>query len=167
VEDVDRVGGVKFCFGGDCQVSGTNDIYTIEKEYAFQGTALDIQLDFVLPLSGYGTGKVMVTAWVKGKEATTKVSIQVVMSNDPNILSSVSSVDVQNEVKVDNKTLYYHFMSEDNRSLTIYGLNGVQVMKESLNTAHGSVALTELPKGVYIYRLAGKDVNMQRKFILK
>ena len=108
VEDVDRVGGVKFCFGGDCQVSGTNDIYTIEKEYAFQGTALDIQLDFVLPLSGYGTGKVMVTAWVKGKEATTKVSIQVVMSNDPNILSSVSSVDVQNEVKVDNKTLYYH-----------------------------------------------------------
>lgn len=167
VEDVDSVGGVKFCFGGDCQVSGTNDIYTIEKEYAFQGTALDIQLDFVLPLSGYGTGKVMVTAWVKGKEATTKVSIQVVMSNDPNILSSVSSVDVQNEVKVDNKTLYYHFMSEDNRLLTIYGLNGVQVMKESLNTAHGSVALTELPKGVYIYRLAGKDVNMQRKFILK
>ena len=167
VEDVDRVGGVKFCFGGDCQVSGTNDIYTIEKEYAFQGTALDIQLDFVLPLSGYGTGKVMVTAWVKGKEATTKVSIQVVMSNDPSILSGVSSVDVQNEVKVDNKTLYYHFMSEDNRSLTIYGLNGVQVMKESLNTAHGSVALTELPKGVYIYRLAGKDVNMQRKFILK
>lgn len=167
MEDIDKVGGIKFCSGGNCLNSGTNGIYEKEVEYIYNGEPLDLQLDFVLPLSGYGTAKAKVTAWVKGKEATTKVSIQVVMSNDPNILSSVSSVDVQNEVKVDNKTLYYHFMSEDNRSLTIYGLNGVQVMKESLNTAHGSVALTELPKGVYIYRLAGKDVNMQRKFILK
>ncbi|MBO5880107.1 MAG: T9SS type A sorting domain-containing protein [Paraprevotella sp.] len=167
VEDVDRTGGVKFCFGGDCQVSGTNGIYTIEKEYAFQGTALDIQLDFVLPLTGYGTGRTIVTAWVKGKEETTKVSIQVVMSNDPEILSSVLSVDAQNEVTIYNKTLYYHLASDGNRSLTIYGLNGVQVMNASLNTANGSVDLSELPKGVYIYRLVGKDVDMQRKFILK
>lgn len=167
MEDIDRVGGIRFCSGGNCLNSGTNGIYEKEVEYIYNGEPLDLQLDFVLPLSGYGTAKAKVTAWVKGKEATTKVSIQVVMSNDPSILSSVSSVDVQNEVKVDNKTLYYHFMSEDNRSLTIYGLNGVQVMKESLNTAHGSIALTELPKGVYIYRLVGKDVNMQRKFILK
>ena len=148
MEDIDKVGGIKFCSGGNCLNSGTNGIYEKEVEYIYNGEPLDLQLDFVLPLSGYGTAKAKVTAWVKGKEATTKVSIQVVMSNDPSILSSVSSVDVQNEVKVDNKTLYYHFMSEDNRSLTIYGLNGVQVMKESLNTAHGSVALTELPKGV-------------------
>lgn len=167
MEDIDRVGGIKFCSGGNCLNSGTNGIYEKEVEYIYNGEPLDLQLDFVLPLSGYGTAKAKVTAWVKGKEATTKVSILVVMSNDPNVLSSVSSIAAQSEVKVYNKTLYYNFVTENQRSLTVYGLNGTIVMNENLSSANGSVALAELPKGVYIYRLVGKDVNMQRKFILK
>ena len=57
---MNQIHNVKFCFGGDCQASGTGGIYVIEKEYTFSGTALDIQLDFVLPLTGYGTGKAKV-----------------------------------------------------------------------------------------------------------
>lgn len=167
VEDVDKVGNVKFCFGGDCQVSGTGGIYAIEKEYTFSGTALDIQLDFVLPLTGYGTGKAKVTAWVKGKEATTKVSINVVMTNDPSVISGINQSAAKNVTKVVGKTFYYNFDVATHRTLAIYGLNGSQIMSASLNDAAGALSLTELPKGVYIYRLADGANAIQRKFILK
>lgn len=166
VEDIDNIGGIKFCFGGDCQTSGTAGIYTMTKEYTFSGSSIDIQLDFVLPLTGYATGKAKVSAWVKGKEATTKVTINVVMSNDPSV-SSIGTTEIKDAVKLISKSLHYEFATAANRTLTVYGLSGAQVFSAPIEGTNGEVHLNALPKGVYIYRVSGVSPTIQRKFILK
>lgn len=102
------------------------------------------------------TAHAIVSAWYKGDESS-KISINLVMSNDPEVLS-VEDVKVGNcKVAYDGHNLVYAFNNDEARQLVVYTLDGRKVLEIPVVGKEGKITLSSLTDGIYVYSIAGQS----------
>lgn len=102
------------------------------------------------------TAHVILSAWYKGDESS-KISINLVMSNDPEVLS-VEDVKVGNsKVAYDGHNLVYAFNNDEARQLVVYTLDGRKVLEMPVVGKEGKITLSSLTDGIYVYSIAGQS----------
>lgn len=102
------------------------------------------------------TAHAIVSAWYKGDESS-KISINLVMSNDPEVLS-VEDVKVGNsKVAYDGHNLVYAFNNDEARQLVVYTLDGRKVLEMPVVGKEGKITLSSLTDGIYVYSIAGQS----------
>lgn len=123
------------------------------------GSESDLQIHYrsgFLPDISNLTAHAIVSAWYKGDESS-KISISLVMSNDPEVLS-VGDVKVGNsQVAYDGHNLVYAFNNDEARLLAVYTLDGRKVMEMPVVGKEGKVTLSSLTDGIYVYSIAGQS----------
>lgn len=153
------------CSFGGC-VTGT----LIQQEGTLTaGEVLDPEIHFENSIGNYGeilTKTATISAWYDGNEAS-KVSFTLIVSNDPLVLSVDDAKTAAEAVTVSGKTLSYSFAKSAARTLSVYTLGGAQVLSQALEAAAGTVSLSALPAGVYVYRISGDAVPADGKFIIR
>lgn len=102
--------------------------------------------------------EILIEAW-SNSEPENKISMTLKMGNlDKAGVEKIASQG--NVVKILGKTLTYDVTG--NSAINIYSLSGKTVVSRNVS-GNGSINLGNLPKGVYVYKVAGKT----GKFIIK
>lgn len=156
---------VQFCIGGQCEMN---------TEILKEGIQLqankpeDLQLD----------SSVVVEKDADVDIPVIEVKIEAWYANDPaNVVSMTLKMGgmntgveeltaLQDNVNISGNYLVYDI--NGNALIDIYTLTGKQVIKENVSGS-GSVSLLDLNKGIYVYRVSGKNGKNIRadKFIIK
>lgn len=152
---------VSFCIGTQCQNGKVVSISGVSLDPAFEEPLLlDVSIVYdkneepVIPAI-----EVLVEAWFED-EPTKVYSVNVKMGD----VSAVHSVKADNNnITVNGKTLNY--ILEGAADVAVYSLSGKSVINKNVSGA-GSISLANLPAGVYIYRVGGKNAK-SGKFIIR
>ena len=124
-----------------------------------EGEESDLQIHYetnFLPDISNLTAHAIVSAWYKGDESS-KIIINLVMSNDPEVLS-VEDVKVGNsKVAYDGHNLVYAFNNDEARQLVVYTLDGRKVLEMPVVGKEGKITLSSLTDGIYVYSIAGQS----------
>lgn len=112
------------------------------------------------------TAHAVVSAWYKDDESS-KISINLVMSNDPTVLS-VSDVKAgHSKVTYDGQNIVYAFDNDEARQLNVFTLDGRKVMETALDGQEGKISMSALAEGVYVYSIAGQSGTEKGKILVK
>lgn len=112
------------------------------------------------------TAHAVVSAWYKDDESS-KISINLVMSNDPTVLS-VSDVKAgHSKVAYDGQNIVYAFDNDEARQLNVFTLDGRKVMETALDGQEGKISMSALAEGVYVYSIAGQSGTEKGKILVK
>ena len=141
----------KFCYGGSCAV---NTSFARS-----QDLKANKPISLLLEPSGfYGdivTFKYDVAAFITGKEDSTKITMTLVVTNDKEVLG-VGNIKVTNEkVSFVNGALNYSFASAAPRIISLATVAGAEVAKWNINSANGTLQLSALKPGIYVYTING------------
>lgn len=151
------------CFGG-C-VTGT----TVDKSGTLPAGSEAFDPDVHYEENGFGqtvTRRATLSVWYEGDEAH-KTTLKLVVSNDPNVTAVSSAKSDAPAVVVRDGAFHYSFDKAAARTLTVYTIGGAKVMEQALVSAHGTVALSALSSGVYLYQVKGGAQPVVGKFIVK
>lgn len=152
---------IQLCAGGDCirgkdltkpQVSlKANDPLNLQMDAEWRFTNQAITFPFY---------DVLVEAWYND-DPSNKISVTVEMGD---LSAGVESLPAAgNSVKVSGRQLEYDLTSA--AELSVYSLSGKALVSKTV-AGSGSISLANLPAGVYIYRVAGKNAK-SGKFIIR
>ena len=72
--------------------------------------------------------------------------------------SGLDHVASENVVVVMGRSLHYNFDNAEGRMLRVFDISGASVMSQILGGGTGSVSLSQLPKGIYLYKVEGTKV---------
>ena len=72
--------------------------------------------------------------------------------------SGLDHVASENTVVVMGRSLHYNFDNAEGRMLRVFDISGASVMSQILGGGTGSVSLSQLPKGIYLYKVEGTKV---------
>lgn len=160
-------GGVyQLCAGGDCVIRNPDENPVITK------TGIDIAEDQVIPLQmdaflqditmeEVPYYEILLEAWSE-IDPENKTSITVKMGDLEK--AAVKSIQANgNQINVIGKVLNYNV--NGSASLNIYSLSGKTVASRNI-AGSGSLNMGNLPKGVYIYKVSGKNAK-SGKFIIR
>jgi hypothetical protein len=152
---------VGICAGGDCFTLTATMQSTSKTTTLAPGATLDLEIE----AKGTATTQLSdVLAFENSHNSSTRVSLQVAGSTTDvttitlnmgkkyetglaHVASSTSKVALH------GRTLNYNFGSAAARTLRVYNVSGAAVMSQTLSGAQGTVSLTSLPAGIYIYKL--------------
>ena len=141
----------KFCYGGSCAV---NTSFARSQD-------LKANEPISLSLEPGGFYEVIVTfkydiaAFVTGKESSTKITMTLVVTNDKEVLG-VDNIKATNEkVSFVNGALNYSFASAAPRKISLATVAGAEVAKWNINSANGTLQLSDLKPGIYVYTING------------
>lgn len=153
---------VNFCAGGQC-ITGT-DLIKEDVELT-ENVPQNLELDYVQEVyDGSDIDipviELTVTAWYTYDEENV-ITLKVKMGgfNTPVEKLTVNG----NNVNVVGKTLNYSLDGASN--ITLFSLSGKTLMNKAVS-GNGSINLSNLPSGVYLYRVEGLK-NKSGKFIIK
>lgn len=147
----------QFCFGGKCNIV-KNDSRSGDLE---ANTPVNLQLE---PAGIYYdtdtvTFKINISAFVTGKESTTKITMTLVATNDQEVLG-VNNIKATNEkVSFANGALNYNFASTAPRTITLTTVSGAEVATWNVTSANGTLPLTALKPGIYVYTVSGSKAR--------
>lgn len=132
-----------------------------------ENTPVNLQLEAVLKFKdgekiSVPYYEILVEAWETYDKESTLITMLVKMG-DPANAAVESLVANENLVKVAGKVLSYDVTGTS--SLNVYSLSGKSLINTQV-AGSGSISLASLPKGVYVYRVAGKTVK-SGKFIIR
>jgi hypothetical protein len=96
----------------------------------------------------------------KGETFTCKIILGV----DPEKAAGINGVGSKKTVSFANNTLTFNFASA--ATVSLYSVTGSEVLKKDISTA-GSISLSTLPKGVYIYKVNGASKTYTGKVVVK
>lgn len=169
---IDQEAGFGICsFDGNCVSAAAPDYQVVKTGEVKAGVPVDAQIEYQNgsgPMSaGTYTKTAEISAWYVGKESE-KVTFTLVMTNDENLLS-VSDVRSAGDdaISVKGGVLRYAYAQAAARELSVYAVNGAQVLSQPLSAAEGSVSLSALPKGVYVARITDGGKASVCRFIQK
>lgn len=151
---------VNLCIGEDC-VTGTNN--TKPEIELTADVPLNIVMDYAPAEINFGEDVEIpaITVKLTATSATETITLTVNMGG---FTAGVESLGANlNKIYVSGKTLNYDLSNA--AQLSLYSLSGKTILHKSV-AGNGSVSLANLPSGVYLYRLAGKE-NKSGKFIIK
>lgn len=152
---------IAFCIGSQCQNGEKVSIPNVGlKANEEQDLLLDVSImvdkDKELELPAI---EVTVSAWFND-EPSKVYNVTVKMGN----VAAVEAVGADlNKISVSGKTLNYTLESAS--TLSVYSLSGKTVVSRNVS-GNGSISLSNLPAGVYLYRVAGKN-GKSGKFIIR
>lgn len=145
----------QFCFGGICK-NGT---------YFSRSSDLDANTPISLELKPGGfyedtvTFKYDLSAFITGKESTTKITMTLVVTNDQKVLG-VNNIKATNEkVSFANGALNYNFASVAPRIISLTTVSGAEVATWNVASANGTLQLTALKPGIYVYTVSGSKAR--------
>lgn len=145
----------QFCYGGSCAVN-TNFTRSQDLE-ANQPISLLLE-----PGGFYETTvtfKYDISAFITGKESTTKITMTLVVTNDQEVLG-VNNIKATNEkVSFANGALNYSFATAAPRTISLATVSGAEVAKWNVASANGTLPLAALKPGIYVYTVSSSKAR--------
>lgn len=145
----------QFCYGGSCAV-GTSFTRSQDLE-------ANQPISLLLEPGGFYentvTFKYDISAFITGKESTTKITMTLVVTNDKEVLG-VNNIEADNEkVSFANGALNYSFAAAAPRTISLATVSGAEVAKWNVASANGSLSLSALKPGLYVYSVSGSKAK--------
>lgn len=105
------------------------------------------------------TFKYDISAFITGKESTTKITMTLVVTNDQKVLG-VNNIKATNEkVSFANGALNYSFATAAPRTISLATVSGAEAAKWNVASANGSLSLSALKPGLYVYSVSGSKAK--------
>ena len=145
----------QFCYGGSCAVGRS---FTRS-----QDLEANQPISLLLEPGGFYENTVTfnydISAFVTGKESTTKITMTLVVTNDKEVLG-VNNIKADNEkVSFANGALNYSFATAAPRSISLATVSGAEVAKWNVASANGSLSLSAIKPGLYVYSVSGSKAK--------
>lgn len=145
----------QFCYGGSCAVN-TNFTRSQDLE-------ANKPISLLLEPGGFYedivTFKYNIAAFITGKEDSTKITMTLVVTNDQKVLG-VNNIEANNEkVSFANGALNYSFAAAAPRTISLATVSGAEVAKWNVASANGSLLLSALKPGLYVYSVSGSKAK--------
>ena len=145
----------QFCYGGSCAVGSS---FTRS-----QDLEANKPISLLLEPGGFYENTVTfnydISAFITGKESTTKITMTLVVTNDKEVLG-VNNIKTDNEkVSFANGALNYSFATAAPRSISLATVSGAEVAKWNVASANGSLSLSALKPGLYVYSVSGSKAK--------
>lgn len=160
---IDKADDVAFCFNG-CEFlnAGNNYSFTHSGKVVRKGEEHDlgIHVQHDNKWTENYTRELNLTLVQKGETFTCKIILGV----DPEKAAGVNGVGSKKTVSFANNTLTFNIASA--ATVSLYSVTGSEVLKKDISTA-GSISLSTLPKGVYIYKVNGASKTYTGKVVVK
>lgn len=160
---VDKADDVAFCFNG-CVFTGANNNYTVNHTGVVVRKDMEYDLGIHVQHDNKWTEnytrELNLTLVQKGETFTCKIILGV----DPEKAAGINGVGSKKPVSFANNTLTFNIVSA--ATLSLYSVTGTEVLKKDISTA-GSISLSTLPKGVYIYKANGASKTYTGKVVVK
>jgi hypothetical protein len=160
---VDKADDVAFCFNG-CKFlnAGNNYSFTHSGKVVRKGEEHDlgIHVQHDNKWTENYTRELNLTLVQKGETFTCKIILGV----DPEKAAGINGVGSKKTVSFANNTLTFNIASA--ATVSLYSVTGSEVLKKDISTA-GSISLSTLPKGVYIYKVNGASKTYTGKVVVK
>lgn len=105
------------------------------------------------------TFKYDISAFITGKESTTKITMTLVVTNDQKVLG-VNNIKATNEkVSFANGALNYSFATAAPRTISLATVSGAEVATWNVASVNGSLSLFALKPGLYVYSVSGSKAK--------
>ena len=160
---VDKADDVAFCFNG-CVFTGTNNNYTVNHTGVVVRKDMEYDLGIHVQHDNKWTEnytrELNLTLAQKGETFTCKIILGV----DPEKAAGINGIGSKKPVSFANNTLTFNIASA--ATVSLYSVTGSEVLKKDISTA-GSISLSTLPKGVYIYKVNGASKTYTGKVVVK
>lgn len=145
----------QFCYGGSCAVGRS---FTRS-----QDLEANKPISLLLEPGGFYentvTFKYDISAFITGKESTTKITMTLVVTNDQKVLG-VNNINTDNEkVSFANGALNYSFAAAAPRTISLATVSGAEVAKWNVASANGSLSLSAIKPGLYVYSVSGSKAK--------
>lgn len=145
----------QFCYGGSCAVGSS---FTRSRDLE-----ANQPISLLLEPGGFYentvTFKYDISAFITGKESTTKITMTLVVTNDKEVLG-VNNIKADNEkVSFANGALNYSFATAAPRTISLATVSGAEVAKWNVASANGSLSLSALKPGLYVYSVSGSKAK--------
>ena len=145
----------KFCYGGSCAVNTT----FARSQDLEANKPISLLLDPPGLYEDIVTFKYDVAAFITGKESSTKITMTLVVTNDKEVLG-VNNIKADNEkVSFANGALNYSFATAAPRAISLATVSGAEVAKWNVASANGSLSLSALKPGLYVYSVSGSKAK--------
>ena len=152
---VDKADDVAFCFDG-CVFTGANNNYTVNHSGVVVRKDMEYDLGIHVQHDNKWTEnytrELNLTLVQKGETFTCKIILGV----DPEKAAGINGIGSKKTVSFANNTLTFNIASA--ATVSLYSVTGSEVLKKDISTT-GSISLSTLPKGVYIYKVNGAIKN--------
>ena len=143
-----------FCMDGYCSLPGKNITKTTNLE-------ANIPKELNIEPGGFYentvTLKYDISAFITGKESTTKITMTLVVTNDQKVLGVNNIVADNEKVSFANGALNYSFATAAPRTISLATVFGAEVAKWNVVSANGS--LSALKPGLYVYSVSGSKAK--------
>lgn len=160
---VDKADDVAFCFDG-CVFTGANNNYTVNHSGVVVRKDMEYDLGIHVQHDNKWTEnytrELNLTLVQKGETFTCKIILGV----DPEKAAGINGVGSKKPVSFANNTLTFNIASA--ATVSLYSVTGSEVLKKDISTT-GSISLSTLPKGVYIYKVNGASKTYTGKVVVK
>lgn len=145
----------QFCYGGSCAVGSS---FTRSRDLE-----ANQPISLLLEPGGFYentvTFKYDISAFITGKESTTKITMTLVVTNDQKVLG-VNNIKADNEkVSFANGALNYNFATAAPRTISLATVSGAEVAKWNVASANGSLSLSAIKPGLYVYSVSGSKAK--------
>lgn len=145
----------QFCYGGSCAVN-TNFTRSQDLE-------ANKPISLLLEPGGFYkdivTFKYNIAAFITGKEDSTKITMTLVVTNDQKVLGVNNIVADNEKVSFANGALNYSFATTAPRTISLATVSGAEVAKWNVASANGSLSLSALKPGLYVYSVSGSKAK--------
>ena len=145
-----------FCMDGYCSLPGKNITKTTNLE-------ANIPKELNIEPGGFYettvTFKYDISAFITGKESTTKITMTLVVTNDQKVLGVNNIVADNEKVSFANGALNYSFATAAPRTISLATVFGAEVAKWNVASANGSLSLSALKPGLYVYSVSGSKAK--------
>lgn len=163
---LDKNEDVGFCWGGECEMTFAKTNYkAVKTDVSYNKTLhgeqdLEIEVIHDTPWTENYTRELDLTVTQKGETFTCKIILGV----DPEKAAGISGTGSKKPVSFASNTLTFNLGSA--ATVSLYSVTGSEVLKKDINST-GSVSLSTLPKGVYIYKVNGTSKTHTGKVVVK
>ena len=145
----------QFCYGGSCAV-GTSFTRSQDLE-------ANQPISLLLEPGGFYentvTFKYDISAFITGKESTTKITMTLVVTNDQEVLGVNNIVADNEKVSFANGALNYSFATAAPRTISLATVSGAEVAKWNVASANGTLPLAALKPGIYVYTVSSSKAR--------
>lgn len=145
-----------FCMDGYCSLPSNNTTKTTNLE-------ANIPKELNIEPGGFYettvTFKYDISAFITGKESTTKITMTLVVTNDQKVLGVNNIVADNEKVSFANGALNYSFATAAPRTISLATVSGAEVAKWNVASANGSLSLSALKPGIYVYTVSGSKAR--------
>lgn len=160
---VDKADDVEFCALNGCESASAKNNYIVSHSNSLRKNTeenLDIHIKHDNKWTENYTRELNLTLVQKGETFTCKIILGV----DPEKAAGINGVGSKKTVSFANNTLTFNIASA--ATVSLYSVTGSEVLKKDISTA-GSISLSTLPKGVYIYKVSGTSKTYTGKIVVK